>query len=53
MKFYYFNEPVKVIEEVKSFNIAKIKFQNGRVIYVDSKLITNEIKLNKNLVIRI
>lgn len=53
MKFYYFNQPVILLEEVKEFSIAKIKIINGQILYVNSELITNDIKLMNNLIITI
>lgn len=53
MKFYYFNQPVILLEEVKEFSITKIKIINGQILYVNSELITNEIKLMNNLIITI
>lgn len=52
MKFYYFNEPVILLEEIKEFCIAKIKIKNGQILYVNSELITNSIEhLNKLIII--
>lgn len=53
MKFYYFNEPVILLEEVKEFSVAKIKIKNGQILYVNSELITSKIENLNNLIITI
>ena len=53
MKHYYFDKLVILIKEIKEFNLSKIRLEDGRELYVNSKLLSNKQIMNENLIIKI
>ena len=52
MKIYYFNEVVTLLTQVKEFHIARIRFKNGKEIYVNLKLLTTKETISENITIK-
>lgn len=53
MKYYYFDKLVILVKEIKEFHLSKIRLEDGRELYVNSKLLTNKQIINENIIVKI